>query len=108
MYSFLSVTEAGLYHITAQLAAEAEARGGSVGDEIYRARMAERVRDESASEHVTRRLYPQPPEGMPYVSFYPMSKRRQPGQNWYTLSLEERSRLMQSRTRTSGNFSSGS
>jgi chlorite dismutase len=25
-----------------------------------------------------------------------MSKRRQAGQNWYTLSLEERSRLMQS------------
>ncbi len=94
--SFLSVTEAGLYHITAQLAAEAEAREGSVGDEIYRARMAERVREESASEHVARRLYPQPPEAMPYVSFYPMSKRRQPGQNWYTLSLEERSRLMQS------------
>jgi hypothetical protein len=31
VYSFLSVTEAGLYHITAQLAAEAEARGGLGG-----------------------------------------------------------------------------
>ena len=31
---------------------------------------------------------------MPYVCFYPMSKRRDAGQNWYTLSLEERSRLM--------------
>lgn len=94
VYSFLSVAEAGLYHITAQLAAEAEARGGSVGDEIYRAQMADRVRAELESEHVRKRLYPEPPHGMPYVCFYPMSKRRQPGQNWYTLPLEERSRLM--------------
>ena len=32
---------------------------------------------------------------MPYVCFYPMSKRRGESQNWYTLSLDERSRLMQ-------------
>jgi len=96
VYSFLSVAEAGLYHITAQLAAEAEARGGSVGDETYRAQMAERARVEAESDHVRRRLFPQPPAEMPYVCFYPMSKRRQPGQNWYTLSLDERSRLMQS------------
>jgi chlorite dismutase len=31
---------------------------------------------------------------MPYVCFYPMSKRRDPGANWYQLTLEERSRLM--------------
>jgi hydrogen peroxide-dependent heme synthase len=29
------------------------------------------------------------------VCFYPMSKRRNESQNWYTLSLDERSRLMQ-------------
>src|SRR5437764_15169503 len=33
---------------------------------------------------------------MPYVCFYPMSKRRDALQNWYTLTLDERSRLMQS------------
>jgi chlorite dismutase len=32
---------------------------------------------------------------MPYVSFYPMSKRRDAAQNWYTLTLDDRSRLMQ-------------
>jgi chlorite dismutase len=31
---------------------------------------------------------------MPWVCFYPMSKKREPGQNWYSLPLEERSRLM--------------
>ncbi len=92
--SFLSVTEAGLYHVTARLAREAAVRGGSVGDEAYRAAMAARVEAEQGSAHVRRRLYPQPPAEMPYVCFYPMSKRRAPGQNWYALSLDERSRLM--------------
>jgi chlorite dismutase len=95
VYSFLSVTEAGLYHITAQLAADAERRGGEIGDEIYRSAMADRARAESESDHIRRRLYPPPPPAESYVCFYPMSKRREAGQNWYTLSLEERSRLMQ-------------
>ncbi len=94
IYSFLSVTEAGLYHASAQLAAAAAARGGAVGDEAYRAEMAKRVEAERASAHVQRRLFPAQPPEMPYVCFYPMSKRRAPGQNWYALSLEERSRLM--------------
>jgi hydrogen peroxide-dependent heme synthase len=93
-YSFLSVTEAGLYHASAQLASAAEARGGSVGDEVHRAEMAKRVEAERASAHVQRRLFPVQPPEMPYVCFYPMSKRRAPGQNWYALPLEERSRLM--------------
>ena len=94
IYSFLSVTEAGLYHASAQLAAAAVARGGAVGDEAYRAEMATRVEAERGSAHVQRRLFPVQPPEMPYVCFYPMSKRRVPGQNWYALSLEERSRLM--------------
>ena len=78
-YSFLSVTEAGLYHLTAKYADDPAA-------------LAEKVAAERDSEHVRKRLYPPMPGDMPYVSFYPMSKRRDPGQNWYTLSLEERSR----------------
>lgn len=93
-YSFLSVTEAGFYHITAEAGKEAASRGGQVGDAAYTARIAERVRAELASPHVRGRLYPPIPPDMPYVSFYPMSKRRQAGQNWYALSLAERSRLM--------------
>jgi hydrogen peroxide-dependent heme synthase len=95
IYSFLSVTEAGLYHLTAELAREAAARGGSVGDADYTRAIAERAAAERESAHVKRRLYPELPPGMPYVSFYPMSKRRDAGQNWYGLSLDERSRLMQ-------------
>lgn len=94
VYSFLSVTEAGLYHLTADLARQAEARGGKFGDEAYSTALADRAAAERASAHVARRLYPERPTDMPYVCFYPMSKRRDAVQNWYTLSLDERSRLM--------------
>jgi chlorite dismutase len=93
-YSFLSVTKAGLYHLTAQLAREAVERGGHVGDETYASELAKRATAEREAPNVRRRLYPTLPDGMPYVSFYPMSKRRDAEQNWYTLSLDERSSLM--------------
>ena len=99
-YSFLSVTEAGLYHLTSELARETDERGGAVGDEAYTAELARRVAKERENSHVQRRLYPPAPGGMPYICFYPMSKRRAPEQNWYALSLDERSRLMQAHGRT--------
>lgn len=41
------------------------------------------------------RLYPTlPPEGKAAWCFYPMSKRRSAGANWYTLSFEDRKELM--------------
>ena len=79
---FLSLTELGLY----QLAAHGQ-------DDPQR---EARLRAERESPHTLRRLYPTLPESMPYVSFYPMSKRRDTGQNWYTLPLTERSKLMHS------------
>jgi chlorite dismutase len=82
-YSFLSVTEAGLYHLTAKYANDPKV-------------LAEKIAGERDSDHVRKRLYPPMPADMPYVCFYPMSKRRDPSQNWYTLSLEERSQLMYS------------
>lgn len=94
-YSFLSVTEAGLYHITAQLARDAVERGGKVGDAGYIEAARARAEKERANPYVQKRLYPTRPEAMPYVSFYPMSKRRDTGQNWYTLPTDERSRMMQ-------------
>ena len=81
-FSFLSITEVGLYQLAAH----------GVDDP----KKQERIRAESESPHVQRRLYPALPPDMPYVSFYPMSKRRDVEQNWYTLPLIERSRLMQS------------
>jgi peroxiredoxin len=88
-YEYLSVTEAGLYHATADAAKEFDP-----ASEEFRRRLEEVSAAEAASDHVKSRLYPQVPEGMRYVSFYPMSKRRAEGQNWYALDVRERSRLM--------------
>ncbi len=41
------------------------------------------------------RLYPElPPEGKAAWCFYPMSKKRTPGQNWFTVDFDERKALM--------------
>ena len=47
------------------------------------------------AEMLTPRLYPVlPPEGKPAFCFYPMSKKREPQANWFTLPFDERSALM--------------
>jgi chlorite dismutase len=47
------------------------------------------------AEMLKTRLEPQlPPEGKPAWCFYPMSKRRGPEHNWFTLPFEERKALM--------------
>lgn len=44
---------------------------------------------------LSERLYPTlPPDGKPAWCFYPMSKRRNPDQNWFTLDFESRKELM--------------
>lgn len=93
-YSFLSVAEAGMYHLAAKVVRETREAGGKVGDAAFRERLAALMQKEAETEHVRKRLYPEPPADMPYVCFYPMDKKRDTGQNWYTLPVEERSRLM--------------
>lgn len=92
--TYLSVTEAGMYQIAGQLAKAAAARGGAVGDAEYEAEAARRLTAEREDARTQKRLYPPLPAEMPYVCFYPMSKRRAVGQNWYEQTLEERNRLM--------------
>jgi chlorite dismutase len=48
-------------------------------------------------EHLKARLYPEiPPKAvhMPAWCFYPMSKKRDGGENWFTLPFDERKALM--------------
>lgn len=98
-YDYLSVTEAGLYHATASVAAEHEP-----GSEAYEAALRERIDAEAASPHVRSRIYPRVPEGMSFVTFYPMSKRRQGDDNWYSLPVDVRSRLMRDHGMTGRRF----
>jgi hydrogen peroxide-dependent heme synthase len=88
-YDYLAVTEAGLYHATAQVAKEHEPHS-----EGYQRALAEEAAAEAASPHIQMRLFPRPPEDMRFISFYPMSKRRTQGDNWYSLPVEDRNRLM--------------
>jgi hydrogen peroxide-dependent heme synthase len=89
-YDFTSVTEAGLYHATAQAATQAKPHSKE-----YYALLAEEAAAERASEHVRIRLFPVIPDGMRYVCFYPMSKRRTHPDNWYALPVDDRNRMMQ-------------
>jgi peroxiredoxin len=51
------------------------------------------------------RLYPQlPPAGKPAWCFYPMSKRRVTGANWYELAYEDREALMRGHGQTGRTF----
>ena len=48
------------------------------------------------AEMLNARLYPQmPPAGKNAWCFYPMSKRRNPEQNWFTLEYDKRKELME-------------
>ncbi len=102
--SYLSVTEAGLYNVTADLARDVKKRDGAIRDSEYNAALAERIAQERNAPHVRKRLYPVIPESMPFVSFSMMNRRRDAGANWYTLSLEERSRMMRAHGLTTRRF----
>jgi hydrogen peroxide-dependent heme synthase len=88
-HDFLSVTEAGLYHATAEAAAQAKPLSKE-----YQALIDEAAAAELGSAHIQTRLFPRVPEGMRYISFYPMSKRRVHPDNWYWLPIAERNRMM--------------
>lgn len=57
------------------------------------------------AEMLAPRLHPQlPPEGMAAICFYPMSKRRGDGANWYTLPYDDRLALMGGHGRSGRTF----
>ena len=52
------------------------------------------IENVESSPYIQGRLYPEIPEHSDYVCFYPMSKRRGDGDNWYLLDTAKRSELM--------------
>jgi hydrogen peroxide-dependent heme synthase len=51
------------------------------------------------------RLHPRlPPDGKRAFCFYPMSKRREPQQNWFTLPYDDRNELMREHGKTGRTF----
>jgi hydrogen peroxide-dependent heme synthase len=89
--SYVSLTELSEYTSTeaderARLAADEGLTGGAQDASLdaWRERMA---------HYREQRLHPRLPLKST-ICFYPMSKRRVPGANWYTLPFDERKRLM--------------
>ena len=93
VFSFYSLTERSEYttteadygiSLTAEKGVTPESPEFVQAMEEFRHRMQKYVQD---------RLYPNMPD-WPVFCFYPMTKRRTTGQNWYTLSFEQRKELM--------------
>lgn len=97
---YLSVVELGLYALTRELSGRIDPEDREAWD----AALADALAEERRKGYVRRRLEPRQPEHMPYLCTYPMDKRRNPGQNWYTLSLEERAELMAAHGRLGRRF----
>ncbi len=94
VHAQLGVTEAPLYHVTAELLRGVAERGGQAWDAAHLEARDARLRTERDSPAVQRRVHPPYPPEMPYISFASASRRRANGENWYALPLEERVRLL--------------
>ena len=102
-YSYLSVTELSEYTTT-----EEENRQMLVQQEklqpeteAFNKRFAELAK--RRAEYERYRLYPEMPD-WEVMGFYPMSKRRQGGDNWYSLDFADRKRLMGGHARVGRKF----
>jgi hydrogen peroxide-dependent heme synthase len=91
---YVSVVELGLYAVTDALLEQAREEGVEPGTAEWNARVERVMEDERSKRYVQARLRPLQPADMPYVCFYPMDKRRNVDQNWYTLPVAERAALM--------------
>jgi peroxiredoxin len=102
-FSYLSLTERSEYtqkdeDYALELEQEQKIMRGSPESEAKLAEFRERI---ALYRH--ERLYPNLPP-WEYFCFYPMSKRRGPGQNWYALDFEARRKLMGGHMRVGRTF----
>jgi chlorite dismutase len=102
-YSFYSITEVSEYVPDADQYARIlqEKEGIDPETPAFRTKVAQYA---SRLEGMNRqRLYPEFP-AWPCLCFYPMSKMRQEGQNWYRLAFDERAELMSQHGRSGMKF----
>jgi chlorite dismutase len=102
-FSYLSLTERSEYtqkedDYALELEQEQNIARGTPESEAKIAEFRERI---ALYRH--ERLYPNLPP-WEYFCFYPMSKRRAPGQNWYALDFETRRKLMGGHMRVGRTF----
>ncbi|MCS7063187.1 MAG: chlorite dismutase family protein [Methylacidiphilales bacterium] len=92
VWSYFSMTEVSEYTTTeSEYRLELLQQGIEEGSERYQKELA--IRLDRLKSYTIDRLYPRLPDWR-FFCFYPMSKRRAYGQNWYELPFEERKSLM--------------
>ena len=92
VYSYFSMTEVSEYTTSEEeYRRELLGQGLEAGTEAFERELA--IRLERLKSYTLDRLYPRLPDWR-FFCFYPMSKRRLPGANWYELAFEERKALM--------------
>ena len=103
-YSYLSMTEWTEYSEKEEEAAERIARTENleVGSEAHTKRVAEWKGH--MDKYYSDRLYPNMPDWQ-VMCFYPMSKRRNVGANWYAQDFAARRELMSGHAKTGRKFS---
>ncbi len=93
VFSYLSVTELSEYMSTEEESRQMLIQQEKLApdSEEFKTRMAEGNKRRAEYEHY--RLYPELPD-WEVMGFYPMSKRRLGGDNWYSLDFATRKKLM--------------
>jgi len=90
--SFLSLCETSEYTTTEE---EEQARVDALDDSQEEKDKAMNSWRERMTIYEKHKTYPElPPKSMDYICFYPMSKKREGENNWYSLSFEQRAEYM--------------
>jgi hydrogen peroxide-dependent heme synthase len=91
--SYVSILELGLYDYTAKIHAELRDRGLKPHSEAWNDAFDEMLAEAARDPRNAGRLFAKIPRRR-YVCFYPMNKKRDGADNWYTTPYEERAKLM--------------
>lgn len=89
--SYVSVVELGLYDSTIRLQKTLSEKGIAPGSPEWDQEIASTLEQQTKS--MQPRLWPEIPRRR-YHCFYPMDKKRSDGNNWYSLPMADRGRLM--------------
>lgn len=101
-YSFVGLTEVSEYVPNVEQYSQRLVEEGEVADSpTHKAKVQGYAAREDAMRKA--RIEPDLPP-WPNACFYPMNKKREVGENWFTLPFEERSRLMAEHGRTGMSF----
>lgn len=91
--SYVSVLELGLYEQTAKIHAELRDRGLKPHSEAWNEAFDAQLAQAATEPRNAGRLWARLPRRR-YVCFYPMNKKREGADNWYSTAYDERAALM--------------